>query len=73
MTLAATLSSVGRVPVAGLVLLLSVDCLMTEARAVVNPIGNGIATTAIARWDGALNLGRVRQVIREQRGETACS
>jgi aerobic C4-dicarboxylate transport protein len=68
-TLAATLSSIGTVPVAGLVLLLGVDRFMNEARAVVNLIGNGVATIAIARWDNALDLERVRQVIREQRGE----
>lgn len=70
-TLAATLSSIGTVPVAGLVLLLGVDRFMNEARAVVNLIGNGIATIAIARWDNALDLDRVQQVIREQRGEIA--
>ena len=42
---------------------------MNEARAVVNLIGSGVATIAIARWDGALDLERVRKVIREQRGE----
>ncbi len=71
MTLAATLSSIGTVPVAGLVLLLGVDRFMNEARAVVNLIGNGVATIAIARWDNALDLDRVQQVIREQRGEIA--
>ena len=70
-TLAATLSSIGTAPVAGLVLLLGVDRFMNEARAVVNLIGNGVATIAIARWDDALDLDRVRQVIREQRGEIA--
>lgn len=68
-TLAATLASIGTVPVAGLVLLLGVDRFMNEARAVVNLIGNGVATIAIARWDGALDMDKVRQVIREQRGE----
>jgi len=70
-TLAATLSSVGTVPVAGLVLLLGVDRFMNEARAVVNLIGNGVATIAIARWDQALDMEKVRQVIREQRGESS--
>lgn len=68
-TLAATLSSIGTVPVAGLVLLLGVDRFMNEARAVVNLIGNGVATIAIARWENALDLEMVRQVMREQRGE----
>ena len=68
-TLAATPSFIGTVPVAGLVLLLGVDRFMNEARPVVNLIGNGIATTAIARRDNVLD--RVQQVIREQRGEIA--
>ena len=59
-TLAATLASVGTIPVTGLVLLLGVDRFMNEARAVTNLIGNGIATIAIAKWDGALDLAMVR-------------
>jgi aerobic C4-dicarboxylate transport protein len=67
-TLAATLSSIGTVPVTGLVLLLGVDRFMNEARAVTNLIGNGVATIAIAKWDGALDQAMVREVIEEQRG-----
>jgi hypothetical protein len=52
-TLAATLSSIHAVPVAGLVLLLGVDRFMNEARAVTNLIGNAVATIAVAKWDGA--------------------
>jgi aerobic C4-dicarboxylate transport protein len=67
-TLAATLSSVGTIPVSGLVLLLGVDRFMNEARAVTNLIGNGIATIAIAKWDGALDQAMVQEVINEQNG-----
>jgi len=67
-TLAATLSSIGTVPVTGLVLLLGVDRFMNEARAVTNLIGNGVATIAIAKWDGALDQTMVREVVEEQRG-----
>jgi len=67
-TLAATLASVGTIPVTGLVLLLGVDRFMNEARAVTNVIGNGIATIAIAKWDGALDQAMVREVINEQNG-----
>jgi aerobic C4-dicarboxylate transport protein len=67
-TLAATLSTIGTVPVTGLVLLLGVDRFMNEARAVTNLIGNGVATIAIAKWDGALDQAMVREVIDEQRG-----
>lgn len=67
-TLAATLSSFHSIPVAGLVLLLGVDRFMNEARAVVNLIGNGVATIAIAKWEGALDMNCVKAVIAEQRG-----
>jgi aerobic C4-dicarboxylate transport protein len=51
--LAATLSSTGTVPVAGLALLLGVDRFMSEARAITNLIGNAVATVVVARWEGA--------------------
>ena len=55
-TLAATLESTGKVPVAGLALLLGIDRFMSEARAITNLIGNGVATMVVARWEGALDL-----------------
>jgi aerobic C4-dicarboxylate transport protein len=58
-TLAATLMVVPSVPVAGLALILGVDRFMSEARAVTNIIGNGVATIVIARWEGALDRGRL--------------
>lgn len=64
--LAATLSTIDTVPVAGLVLLLGVDRFMNEARAVVNLIGNSVATLAIAKWDGALDISKTREIIRRQ-------
>jgi aerobic C4-dicarboxylate transport protein len=54
-TLAATLSSTRTVPVAGLSLLLGVDRFMSEARAITNLIGNGVATLAVARWERVLD------------------
>ncbi len=62
--LAATLSAIPTLPVAGLVLLLGVDRFMNEARAVTNLIGNCVATLAVARWDGALDVERARAVLR---------
>ena len=59
-TLAATLSATGTVPVAGLALLLGIDRFMSEARAITNLIGNGVATLVVARWEGALDLDRLR-------------
>jgi aerobic C4-dicarboxylate transport protein len=50
--LAATLSAVGHVPVAGLALILGIDRFMSEARALTNIIGNAVATLVVARWVG---------------------
>jgi aerobic C4-dicarboxylate transport protein len=62
-TLAATLSAVGTIPVVGLVLLLGVDRFLNEARAVTNLIGNAVATVAVAKWEGALDRDRARAVL----------
>jgi len=62
-TLAATLSAFPNIPVAGLALLLGVDRFMSEARAITNLIGNATATMAIARWEGALDMPRVRRTL----------
>jgi aerobic C4-dicarboxylate transport protein len=53
--LAATLSSVGTLPVAGLALVLGIDRFMSEARALTNVIGNGVATLVVAKWTGELD------------------
>jgi aerobic C4-dicarboxylate transport protein len=62
-TLAATLASLGNIPVAGMVLLLGVDRFMSEARAITNTIGNAVGTMAIARWVGALDQDRMQRVL----------
>jgi aerobic C4-dicarboxylate transport protein len=62
-TLAATLSAIPTLPVAGLALLIGVDRFMSEARALTNLVGNGVATVAIARWDGALDSRRMQKVL----------
>jgi aerobic C4-dicarboxylate transport protein len=59
--LAATLSAVGTVPVAGLALILGIDRFMSEARALTNLIGNGVATLVVARWTGDLKVDQMRQ------------
>jgi len=66
--LAATLSAVGHVPVAGLALILGIDRFMSEARALTNLIGNGVATVVVARWTGELDTERMRRTLN---GETA--
>jgi aerobic C4-dicarboxylate transport protein len=62
-TLAATLSAVGNIPVAGLTLLLGIDRFMSEARAITNLIGNGVASVAVSRWEGELDHARATKVL----------
>ncbi len=54
-TLVATLSAVPTIPVAGLALILGIDRFMSEARALTNLIGNGVATLVAAKWEGELD------------------
>ncbi|HSM91388.1 MAG TPA: dicarboxylate/amino acid:cation symporter [Anaeromyxobacteraceae bacterium] len=68
-TLAATLSAVGNIPVAGLALLLGIDRFMSEARAITNLIGNGVASVAVSRWEGELDVARARRVLAGEVGE----
>jgi aerobic C4-dicarboxylate transport protein len=70
-TLAATLSAVPAIPPAGLALLVGVDRFMSEVRAVTNLIGNAVATVAIAKWDGALDMPRARDVLKRHGGPDA--
>jgi aerobic C4-dicarboxylate transport protein len=58
--LAATLSAVGTVPVAGLALILGIDRFMSEARALTNLIGNGVATIVVAKWTDELDTDRLK-------------
>jgi aerobic C4-dicarboxylate transport protein len=54
-TLAATLSVVPSVPVAGMALILGVDRFMSECRALTNIVGNATATIVVSRWEGAVD------------------
>jgi len=54
-TLAATLAVVPSIPVAGLALILGIDRFMSEARALTNFIGNGVATVVVSHWEKELN------------------
>jgi aerobic C4-dicarboxylate transport protein len=58
--LAASLSAVGHVPVEGLALILGIDRFMSEARALTNLIGNGVATIVVAKWTGDLDSERMQ-------------
>jgi aerobic C4-dicarboxylate transport protein len=58
--LAASLSAVGHVPVAGLALIFGIDKFMSEARALTNLVGNGVATIVVGKWCGAVDEARLR-------------
>ena len=62
-TLAATLSSIKALPVAGLALLFGVDRFLSEARALTNLVGNGVATIVVASWEGSIDRDRMRRVL----------
>jgi aerobic C4-dicarboxylate transport protein len=61
--LAATLSAVGEVPVAGLAIILGIDRFMSEARALTNLVGNGVATIVVAKWTGELDHKQLTSVL----------
>ena len=63
-TLAATLGALhGKVPVEGVALILGVDRFMSEARAITNIIGNGVATMFVARWENMRDDGKMRAAL----------
>ena len=62
-TLAATLSVVPAVPVAGMALILGIDRFMSECRALTNLVGNACATIVVARWDNALQKDVLDEVL----------
>ncbi|ARP67350.1 dicarboxylate/amino acid:cation symporter [Mesorhizobium sp. B2-5-9] len=59
-TLAATLSVIPTVPVAGMALILGVDRFMSECRALTNVVGNAVAALVVARWEGELDEARMK-------------
>jgi aerobic C4-dicarboxylate transport protein len=67
--LAATLSVVPSVPVAGMALILGVDRFMSECRSLTNFIGNAVATIVIARWEGAVGPAQLRAAFAGAGGE----
>src|SRR2546421_12174678 len=69
--LAATLSAVGAVPVAGLALILGIDRFMSEARALTNLIGNGVATVVVGRWCKEVDMEKVRRTLDRETVEEA--
>ena len=64
--LAATLSAVGNVPVAGLAIILGIDRFMSEARALTNLVGNGVATIVVAKWCDALDEVQLHKALNQE-------
>ncbi|CAN7483221.1 dicarboxylate/amino acid:cation symporter [Rhizobium leguminosarum] len=68
-TLAATLSVVPSVPVAGMALILGIDRFMSECRALTNLVGNAVATIVVARWENELDTAQLAAALGGQTGE----
>ncbi|QEM68714.1 dicarboxylate/amino acid:cation symporter [Geobacter sp. FeAm09] len=62
-TLAATFAAIPTIPLAGLALILGIDRFMSEARALTNFVGNGIATIVVSRWENELDVERMKHVL----------
>ena len=65
-TLAATLSSMGMVPVASIALLLGVDRFMSQMRSLVNLVGNAVATIVVARWENEFDAEKAERVLNQK-------
>jgi aerobic C4-dicarboxylate transport protein len=63
--LAATLSVVPSVPVAGMALILGIDRFMSECRALTNLMGNAVATIVVSRWEGALDTAKLNEALNQ--------
>ena len=68
-TLAATFAAIPTIPVAGLALILGIDRFMSEARALTNLVGNGVATVVVSRWENELDMKRMAQVLNREADE----
>ncbi|MFI6504064.1 C4-dicarboxylate transporter DctA [Nonomuraea typhae] len=69
--LAATLSTMGTVPAAGIMLIFGIDKFMSECRALTNLAGNSVASLVVARWEGVLDVGKVRRALISERQKAA--
>jgi aerobic C4-dicarboxylate transport protein len=61
--LAATLESTGKIPVASLAIIYGIDRFMSEIRTLTNFIGNTVGTLVVAKWDGALDVSKAREIL----------
>ena len=62
-TLAATLPTVGHIPVTAIALILGIDRFMSEGRAITNIIGNAVATIVVAKWEKEIDLETAKKLI----------
>lgn len=65
-TLAATFAAVPTIPVAGLALILGVDRFMSEARALTNLVGNGVATMVVSSWEHELDKNKMSRMLSKE-------
>ena len=65
-TLAATFAVIPTIPVAGLALILGIDRFMSEARALTNLIGNGVATVVVSRWENELDMDKMARMLNNE-------
>lgn len=65
-TLAATFAAIPTIPVAGLALILGVDRFMSEARALTNLVGNGVATVVVSRWENELDVVKMSRMLNNE-------
>jgi aerobic C4-dicarboxylate transport protein len=68
--LAATLSTVGSIPVAGIMLVFGIDKFMSECRALTNMVGNSVAAIVVAKWEGQFDLDKARRVLNPRAAES---
>ena len=64
-TLAAILAAVPSIPVQSLALLVGIEKFMSECRALTNVVGNGVATVVVSRWQGELDVEKMRRVMKK--------
>jgi len=72
-TLVATLSVIPTIPVVGITTIQGIDKFMSECRALINLIGNGVATIVVSKWEGALDVPRMQRVLSAETSEEADS
>jgi aerobic C4-dicarboxylate transport protein len=68
--LAATVSAFGKIPYGGLALIFGIDRFMSEARALTNVVGNGVATLVVAKWCGDLDGEKLRAELAQKQQES---